>query len=384
MWLKPYAIIKEGSVKPGHEVYFEDGIIKEIRPYTSSPDPYILSPAFVNAHSHLEYRGLQDAISEASYWPWIRELTSRKFLQDVQQVRLDTILAAMENRQTGVALIGEWSDRPYAGEAMTKAGLKGILYQEVLTVPFANGESAEEMLGLIHQKKRNRNEQHYNETIFWAPHAPYTVHSEMLAFLARQGQPLSIHVAETELEDQFFLGKGGPIADFCTKYQFPLKPTGTRTFEYLEQLGLVKKGVQFVHCCALLTQDVECMAKAGVTVAHCARSNKRLGCPIAPVREMLDAGILVGLGLDSPASGGSPDMFAEMRAVLELSETRKALLYPEEIWKMATIMGAKTLGQQDWDIKEGAHLPLIQIWQSEIRSTKELIYKGSPEKVSWV
>lgn len=383
MWMRPYAAMIDGKFKPGLDVYIEQGTIMDIRPQTSPSDPYILSPAFVNAHSHLEYRGFQDALTEHSYWPWISKLASLKPVQDPAQVRLDTLLAAKENHQTGVALIGEWSDRPYSGEAMTKAGLKGIIYQEVLTVGFTNGENLEDNFNQIN-KKRENNEKHYCGQILWGPHAPYTVHPETLSHLAKQHQPFSIHVAETELEDQFFEGKGGPIADFCLKYDFPLKPSGTRVFEYLEEKGVVQKGAQFVHCCALQVKEVEILAKTGVTVAHCPRSNKRLQCPYAPIREMLDAGVLVGLGMDSPASGSAINMFAEMRAALKLSEERDAFLLPEEVWKMATTMGALSLGTSDWEIKKGSHVPLIQIWLSGVTSTKELIQKGSPDQVRWV
>ena len=383
MWMRPYAAIIDGNLTPRLEFYVENGTIMDIRPQSGPSDPYILSPAFVNAHSHLEYRGFQDALKEPSYWPWISKLASLKPTQDLEQVRLDTLLAAKENHQTGVALIGEWSDRPYSGEAMTKAGLKGILYQEVLTVGFTNAETTEDIFKQI-KKKRKNNENHYDGPILWGPHAPYTVHPETLSYLANQHQPFSIHVAETEIEDQFFEGKGGPIADFCLKYGFPLKPTGTRVFEYLEEKGIVQEGAQFVHCCALQVQDVEIMAKVGVRAAHCPRSNKRLQCPYAPIREMLDVGVLVGLGMDSPASGSTIDMFAEMRAALKLSQERRAPLSPEEVWNMATTMGALSLGTSDWKIQKGSHVPLIQIWISDAASTKDLIQKSAPELVRWV
>jgi cytosine/adenosine deaminase-related metal-dependent hydrolase len=126
------------------------------------------------------------------------------------------------------------------------------------------------------------------------------------------------------------------------------------------------------------------MAKVGVRAAHCPRSNKRLQCPYAPIREMLDVGVLVGLGMDSPASGSTIDMFAEMRAALKLSQERRAPLSPEEVWNMATTMGALSLGTSDWKIQKGSHVPLIQIWISDAASTKDLIQKSSPELVRWV
>ena len=107
-----------------------------------------------------------------------------------------------------------------------------------------------------------------------------------------------------------------------------------------------------------------------------------LNCPTAPVRQMLDAGILVGLGLDSAASSGPIDMFEEMRAV-------SVLIRPEEIWNMATTMGADSIRfaaheLPAWRIERGSSVPLIKINVTDAYSTEELIERGSPDRVEWV
>lgn len=334
MLLRPYGVIVDGQLELGLEVLVEDGRVIEMRPHTGIPDPYILSPAFVNAHSHLEYRGLLGAIEEPEYWGWIRKITELKKAQDPEQVRQDCFLAAEENRRAGVWYVEEHSDRPYAAEAMKAVGLRGHVYQEVIT--FFEQLSPAEKVAKTRSDAAAQGAVDSSISVSLGAHSAYTVDKATLQALAATGEPLSIHVAETEHENAFFERGEGPIAEFYRRNGFAVEPTGVSVVKTLEQWGVCKPWVQFVHCCAVSEEDIEIIARNGVRVAHCPRSNVRLKCPIAPVREMLDAGIQVGLGLDSAASSGPIDMFAEMRSALEVSLQRGRPVTAEEVWKIAT------------------------------------------------
>src|SRR6185436_1326660 len=106
--------------------------------------------------------------------------------------------------------------------------------------------------------------------------------------------------------------------------------------------------------------------------AHCPRSNAALGCPPARIRELLHLGVDVGLGMDSAASSGPIDMFLEMRAALNTSNSIGKPLKGEEVWNMATAMGARTLGRADWDIEEGFEGPLLAIEADGVTSVEAL------------
>lgn len=384
MVLRPYGLVINGCLEIGLELVLNNGVIEEIRPHTAIPDHYIISPAFVNAHSHLEYRGLQGKLTETEYWPWIREITALKQTQTEEEVRADCLTAAKENRATGVALIGEHSDRPFAGEALAKEKLGGIIFQEVIT--FLEHQDPKSKLESI-KKKADQNRTVFDGPVYLSPHAPYTVDSSTLAKLGKSGDPLSIHVAETPLETEFFELGTGPIADLYNRFDYPFKPTGKSVVETLSDHCLVRKKAQFVHCCALRPNEIDLIAGAGVTVAHCPRSNVHLKCPSAPIRELLDAGVLVGLGLDSAASSGPFDMFAEMGCALRVSRLRGRGLEAEEVWQMATSMGARSLPLQnrpDWEILPGSSVPLIKLNVPGAQTTEDLIEQGSPERVEWI
>ena len=195
-----------------------------------------------------------------------------------------------------------------------------------------------------------------------------------------------VGTAETEHETNFTKYGKGPIAERRTKFGVPFEIYGQSVVEVLNDLGVLRPKTQCVHCCAVGEVDIDILAKTGVTIAHCPRSNIRLQCPEAPVREFLDAGITVGLGLDSPASGGKIDMFAEMRAALDVSQKRGRPLTGEEVWRMATSEGYQSFGKpgpDPWDIYEGATTPLIRIDINGAQSTEEVIELGDPSKVSW-
>lgn len=386
MILRPYGVVIDGHLEIGLELVLDSGRIREVRPHTGIPENFIVSPAFVNAHSHLEYRGMMGKMQSTEYWPWIRELTELKKSEADVRVRQECIAAAHENRKTGVALIAEHSDRPHAATAMTSAGIKGVIFQETIT--FLEGSSRLAKISRVREKALSQTKV-WRQPVFLTPHAYFTVDKETLTEFGASGEPISIHVAETAFESQYTRFGEGYIADFRRQAGYTVEPTGKSIVGSLADLGLVRPGAQFVHCCDVDGQDLTLMARNQVSVAHCPRSNVHLKCPPAPVREMLDTGISVGLGLDSPASSGPIDMFDEMRSAIHVSCERGKPLRPEEVWNLATTWGANSLrfalpDLTSWRIEPGSSVPLIKIMIPAAGSVEELIERGSPGKVGWV
>ncbi len=381
MTLRPHAVLIDGRLESGVEVEIDAaGEVHEVRALDGDAEDYVLSPAFVNAHSHLEYRGLQGQLSARGYFDWIKAITAAKLGQSPAQVREDCLVAAYENRLSGVAYVAEHSDRPYSGEAMSHHGLDGIIFQEIIT--FGEEQSLGDKLAQVAENMR-QNARHFDGDVHINPHAPWTVDEATLRSIAEAGGRISIHVAESVHENDYLEKDKGPIAQACRKAGVT-RTLGLRTVPYLAGLGYLRQGVQFVHCCDVEDAEIDQIATAGVAVAHCPRSNEALDCPRMRLREMLDAGVLVGLGLDSAASSGPIDMFAEMRMALEVAQKRGAEVTPEEVWRMATTMGAESLGLHGWEIGEGRFVPMLKIHVSDAQSTGDLIATASPRSVEWV
>lgn len=381
MVIRPSGLVLNGNLELGLELLLDDGKIAEIRPQTGMPDPFVASVPFVNAHSHLEYRGLQGEIHETEYWPWIRELTRRKALQTLEEVAEDCRAAATENRATGVGLIGEHTDRPGAMAALREAGILVAGFQELITFN-EQLDPAEKRAAT--ESKKVANEAILGETMHWALHAPYTVDEATLREFADLKDRISIHVAETEDENLFFLHGSGRIADFYAAHGFAPRKADRTAVGYLHALGLLRPGVQLVHGCAMSTEDIALLKGSGVSLAHCPRSNEHLGCPKASIKSVLAAGVPVGIGLDSPASSGPIDMFAEMRMALHVAHHGPGTLTPETVWRMATSMGAQSLGVEGWDLREGWSGPILAIDLGFAHTIEEMIEHGTPEHVRWI
>lgn len=365
------------SYKKGRIQYFE---IHELRPHTGIPEPYILSVPFVNAHSHLEYFGIDLHLSGLNYFDWIVRLTELKAQQSSDEVRDHCRKAAEQNYRTGVGWIGEHSDRFGSAEALEEIGIGGWIFQEVLDFFASEGDLLPEIKSKLAENRK------YFPSASLTSHALHTVHESTLLAILEDAAPVSIHTNETALENEFFVSDTGRIAESRRSRGFSPRQNGLRVVESLDRLGVLKPTTQLVHGCDFGPEDIEMVALLGATVAHCPRSNQHLGCPKAPIREMLDAGVSVGIGIDSAASSGPIDFFAEMRAAFEIAGSRGKPLSADEVLRMATSMGHRSFGQPGgvWDVREGATVPLIELHLPRVRTGDELIHEGDPECIRWL
>ncbi len=169
-----------------------------------------------------------------------------------------------------------------------------------------------------------------------APCSPFSVSRELMrdaALLARdKGVMMHTHLAENE-EDIAY-----SEATF-----------GCRPGQYAEELGWTGDDVWHAHCVKLDGQEIDLFAKSKTGVAHCPCSNCRLGSGIAPVRQMRDAGVPVGLGVDGSASNDAGNLMAEARQAMLLQRVEKGAdaMSAREALRIATRGGAEVLGRHD-------------------------------------
>ena len=167
-----------------------------------------------------------------------------------------------------------------------------------------------------------------------APCSPFSVTGGLMRDAAelarRRGVRLHTHLAETVEEEAF-----------CRE-QF-----GCRPVEYLDQLGWLGDDVWLAHCVHLSDAETQRFGETGTGVAHCPSSNARLGAGIARVRDLLDAGVAVGLGVDGAASNESGELHVELRNALVFARLRggAAAMTCREALALATIHGARCLGR---------------------------------------
>ena len=140
---------------------------------------------------------------------------------------------------------------------------------------------------------------------------------------------ISMHVAEMDYE----------MKEFREAYN--MTPV-----EYLDSIGVLSNRLVAAHCIHINEHDMKLMAERRTSIAHCVGSNMKAGKGIAPVKEMIEHGIAVGLGTDGPSSGNTLDLFTQMKTAVYAQKTHykdRSLFKAEEIVKLATIGGAKAL-----------------------------------------
>jgi 5-methylthioadenosine/S-adenosylhomocysteine deaminase len=146
------------------------------------------------------------------------------------------------------------------------------------------------------------------------------------------------------------------------------------------------------HCVKADAEEIALLAEHDVAVAHCPRSNAILGCGIAPLRALLDAGLRVGLGTDSPASTPSFDVFEELRTAVYAARAREArpdALGAAEALELATLGSARALGLDDeiGSLTPGkrADLAVLSLAGSPYLPWEDaataVVFGGSPERV---
>jgi 5-methylthioadenosine/S-adenosylhomocysteine deaminase len=156
--------------------------------------------------------------------------------------------------------------------------------------------------------------------------------------------------------------------------------------------GLLGEGVVAAHCVMLEQDEIELLADTRTGVAHCPRSNAALGCGVAPLAELREAGARVGVGTDSPASAPSFDFFDELRNVLLSARARAqrpGALSAAEALELGTLGGARALGL---DAEVGSLVPgkradlaVVSLAESPYAPIEDpagaLVFGGSPERM---
>ncbi|MBK8465163.1 MAG: amidohydrolase family protein [Chloracidobacterium sp.] len=329
-------------------------------------------PGFVNCHSHLEITSMRGALDnvEHDFSAWLLKLNEIRAGLSDDDIRQAAIAGAMEGAQAGVTCFGDIGRFGVAGfEALKSVGLRGILFQETEFSPDdATAESDFEKL--IDKFESLRETETELVKVGISPHSPYTVSPrlfQLIADFAAQNEiNLTIHAAESLDEDELLQSGIGFFTEVYKKYGVTWQSPHCSTIEYLERLGVLRTKPLLAHCVTVSDADIDLIAKSGSSIAHCPKSNAKLGHGHAPFEAFLDKGIAVGLGSDSVASNNVCDLLEESRFAALAARNRagkKRFITAKEMLETATLGGAKTLGLDHLigTLKPGKQADLIAI-----------------------
>lgn len=307
--------------------------------------PGILLPGLVNAHCHLELSHLAGQLPfGAGFVPWVEGVVERRGRFAEDEVRSATAAAVRFLEERGTVAVGDVANALGHLDLLAVSRLSAVVFLELLAWDPAKAESVlswadERLCGVVPTLRPGLE-------VRLAAHAPHSVSPALLRLLAARGGPAAIHLAESPDETAFLADGGGQWPAFLEKRglgDVAFSPPGASPVRYADGLGVLHPRLVAAHGVQVDAADREVLARRGVHVVLCPRSNRNLGIGTADVPALLGAGVRLALGTDSLASVETLDVLDD--AVLLHRQFPD--LDPAAVVRTATLGGAEALGFED-------------------------------------
>lgn len=296
-----------------------------------------LYPGLVNAHCHLELTALEGLKYPGSFVGWIQKILAKRESADLEEWSRAIPKGVMLSLFGGATTIGDHISCQGELEKLLTSPLRGKAFVEVLgVVPEVGHDLLEAALSL-------RRAYTPNKSLFEILPSPHSVHAltpEVIQKLLQSELPLfSIHLAESEAEQEYFENNGGEMANLIAKRGRPLRREATSGVQELIHQGLLDNRILLIHGNYLSNEELKQIAQIGISIVHCPLSHHYFGHKDFPMEECQKQGINLALGTDSLASSASLSMLEVLR------ETKRKFphLDFETIFHMATKGGAQAL-----------------------------------------
>jgi cytosine/adenosine deaminase-related metal-dependent hydrolase len=333
----------------------------------------VVTPGLVNTHHHLFQTLTRARAQQANLFGWLRELYPLWARVDAEAEYAAARAGLAELALSGCTTVFDHHyvfPRGTSGlveaevQAARELGVRIVASRGSMDLGESDGglppdTLVEELDAVLADTERLAAELHEPEPgarvqVGVAPCSPFSVTGRLMeesALLARRlGLPLHTHLAETVEEEEYCRDLYG-----CTPV------------EYLERLGWLAEDVWCAHCVHLSGADVARFGESGTGVAHCPTSNLRLGAGVAPVRDLLDAGVRVGLGVDGTASNERGDLFLEVKQALLVARGRGGpdALTARDALRLGTRGGAAVLRRDDIGSLEPGKQADLAVWRTD-------------------
>jgi len=354
-------VIKDGAIAIDEGIILAIGDAADIKATYSAVetldgDKRIVMPGIVNGHSHAAMTLLRGVADDLALMDWLQNYIFPAEVEfvDTEFVRIGTELACWEMIRGGTTTFVDMYYYPDTiAEVVDSCGMRALISATVIDQRSPDAENAADSIakgnGFIErwQGKNSR------ITPIFGPHANYTLNAEQLAATRaaamRYGVPISIHISESPFEVQY------------------AKDTyGTTSIDMYESIGFFDGPTIAAHVVWPTQEEIPILAKRKVGVIHNPTSNMKIASGIAPIAEMLEAGVRIGLGTDGAASNNDLDMWEEMRLASLLQKVDRMnpeVLPATTVLGMATRDGAVAIGLGDkvGSLEVGKRADLIQV-----------------------
>jgi 5-methylthioadenosine/S-adenosylhomocysteine deaminase len=298
----------------------------------------LVMPGLINTHCHIASTLFRGLVEDLPLEPWLQRIwKAEAAILDPKTTHLGSLLGLAEMALGGVTTVMDMFWHPHdTVRAAREVGMRISTGGIVFDAPGVTGHTVERRF-----EDADRFFQDFKDAAdvipAIMPHGAYTVAPDNLkrarALADRHGGLFCTHAAETRFE----------VDDITSRY-------GRSVIRHLDHLGLLDERAVLAHCVHLDSEEIEILARTGAKPSHNPVSNLKLASGIAPVPEMLEAGITVSLGTDGAVSGNDLDLWLAMRLAAMLHKGVRGdarLVSTQQALAMATLAGAETLGVSD-------------------------------------
>lgn len=303
---------------------------------------HALMPGLVNGHTHSAMTVQRGVSDDEGFMPWlaaVQQFEQGLTREDVVAGLELAMLEMIANGTTAFADMYHWDEGLL--ELVKTAGMRvlaapAMFTNEAVGFPGVSPLNGAETLDLTEQlAERFQGDEQIK--LAYGPHAPYTCSPELLREISersqRTGIPIHIHVSESRAE----------VEQITEQY-------GRTPAAHLDSFGFFDASVLAAHCVHLTPEEISIFAHTGTAASHNPVSNLKLGCGVASLPEMLEAGIRLTLGTDSVASNNSLDLFEEIKLATILHRGVRhdaAAVKASDVIDIATRRGAEAIGFPD-------------------------------------
>ena len=335
-------VIADGAVAVDGGLIIAMGTADEINSrYTANGhlpgDNRIVMPGLINGHSHAAMTLLRGVADDLALLDWLTNYIFPAEVEfvDAEFVRIGTELACWEMIRGGTTTFVDMYYYPdVVAQVVESCGLRAFVSATVIDQRSPDAENAADSIKKGTAFVENWKGRNSRIMPIFGPHANYTLNAEQLAATRSAandaGIPISIHVSESPFE-----------------LNYSKQTYGMTSIDMFESINFFDGPTIAAHVVWPTEEEITILADRKVGVIHNPSSNMKLASGISPVTDMLNAGVLVGLGTDGAASNNDLDMWEEMRLAAFLQKIDKMdpeVLSANTVLRMATSGGAEAVG----------------------------------------
>lgn len=310
-------------------------------------------PGLVNAHTHLEFSNLSQPLGHPGipFTDWIRLIVTNRISSNEANSKAGAIQSGLEEiHRTGTWTVGEIATLPMSlDDYRFNSGFSMVSFLEQLgNDPTHFADKQDELARFFDQTVDDSNV--HDMTLGVSPHAPYSVHPQLLRQICSLAQAkkrmVAMHIAETPEEIELIENGTGKFVALLKDFGVwnPGMETHQSVIGILQHLSEAPRSL-LVHGNYLRDSDLDFVAnhRRSMSVVFCPRTHRFFAHPSYPLKQMRQRGINVALGTDSRASNPDLNLWTELKLVAAMFHD----LRPIQILEMGTINGARALGCDD-------------------------------------